>query len=722
MNQTEPIPLREGAPVPAQPAGRAAPPPAPPPSPAEPDAGEIDLLALIGTLWRGKWIVLLCALLAALAGGYYAYAVAVPMYASTASIALEDQEAQVITDIESVFAGGGPDSATINTESEVMRSRRLIGQLVDTLDLTSDPEFNPTLGPSGILGATIDSLRERLGQPASEPARLTPDEIRAIVVDRVLGAISVGNVRQSLVFTIRATTTDPEKSAAIANALAALYIDQALQAKYTANEDASAFLSQRAAELQQELETLENELAAFRDGTDLVSIERLAAQDRLLKEQRDRVEDLREAQAEIAVRLDRYRTLREAGDFAALAALADDPRLTRAVRNGSDPGALADLVVSRAEGESDRLDAQLDALLPSVTSLEEEIAALTSDLLTLQQFEREIAATRLLYENFLTRLKETDVQRGLERPDARILSDAIPRPAISPRRSLILALSLILGAMAGAALVLLHELRTSNFRTPDDLERAMGATVLGSIPLIPGGKRGKTLKYLRDKPSSQAAEAVRNLRTSLLMSSFDKPPTVTAVTSSIPGEGKTTISLALAQNMASLEADVLLIEADIRRRTFTEYFDMSKALTLTDAMQDPDRVRPGEHRNAELGVDMIGGSKAKVNAADLFSSEAFMRLIEAVRTRYDLVVIDTPPVLAVPDARIIGHYVDAMVYVVRWNQTTRRQVRQGTSMLTSVGVPIAGYALSQVDPRGMRRYGYDGEYGYDGKASRYYDS
>ena len=714
MNQPQPLRL------PVSSAQRSS--PAEPPAALDESRDEIDLMALAATLWRGKWIILLCALLAVLAGGYYALSIAVPTYASTASIALEDTEQQVVTDIESVLGGGGPDSATIATESEVMRSRRLIGRLVDELDLVSDPEFNAELRAPGTLDGIVGRARGLVGIPTPETPTLTPEAVEARVVDAVLQAISVSNVRQSLVFTVQAVTTDPQKSADIANALAALYIDQALQAKYAANEDASEFLSTRAAELQQELETREIELAAFRDGTDLVSIERLQAQDRLLKEQRDRVVALERGQAEIAERIERYEALLAAGDYAALAALSEDARLTRAVQNGTATEALGRLVVSRAEGERDRLGAQLQALLPSVAALEEDIAQLTSDLLTLQQFEREIAATRLLYENFLTRLKETDVQRGLERPDARILSDAIPRPAIAPRVPLILALSLILGTMAGSGIVLLHELRTSNFRTPDQLEAALGSTVLGSIPMIPGGKRGKTLKYLREKPSSMAAEAVRNLRTSLLMSSFDEPPTITAVTSSVPGEGKTTISLALAQNMASLEAKVLLIEADIRRRTFTEYVDMSKALTLTDAMRNPDLVQPGAHRNEELGVDLIGGAKVQANAADLFSSEAFMRLIETVKERYDLVVIDTPPVLAVPDARIIGHHVDAMIYVVRWNQTTRRQVRQGTSMLRTVGVPIAGYALSQVDARGMRRYGYEGEYGYDRTSQRYYDS
>ena len=129
---------------------------------------------------------------------------------------------------------------------------------------------------------------------------------------------------------------------------------------------------------------------------------------------------------------------------------------------------------------------------------------------------------------------------------------------------------MFLGFLIGAALVLLREMRQNGFRSPQDLEQATGVKVLAQIPRAPVTKRRRLIRYLTTKPSSAFAESVRNLRTSVMLSNVDTPPQVIMITSSLPGEGKTTQSLALAQSFASMNHRVLLIEGDIRRRTFQD--------------------------------------------------------------------------------------------------------------------------------------------------------
>jgi capsular exopolysaccharide synthesis family protein len=272
--------------------------------------------------------------------------------------------------------------------------------------------------------------------------------------------------------------------------------------------------------------------------------------------------------------------------------------------------------------------------------------------------------------------------------------------------------------------VLGREFLQNGFRTAEDLEARTGRPVLGQIPRIPARARADTIQYLLTKPTSAAAEAVRNLRTSLVLSNLDRPPRVIMATSSVPNEGKTTLAIALAQNLAGLDKKVLLVEGDIRRRTFNAYFPNGTGkgglLTVVSGKQT---LEAAVFRPEGFGVDVLMGERSSVNAADVFSSDSFRRFVEHARAAYDYVIIDTPPVLVVPDARVIAQHVDALVYVVQWDATSHSQVEEGLRQFRSVNAPVAGLVLSRIDPRGMKRYGYGGRYGpYSRYGRKYYEA
>ena len=180
----------------------------------------------------------------------------------------------------------------------------------------------------------------------------------------------------------------------------------------------------------------------------------------------------------------------------------------------------------------------------------------------------------------------------------------------------------------------------------------------------------------------------------------------------------------MAQNLAGLDKRVLLIEGDIRRRTFDAYFRTpERAGSLLSAVAGHQPLAEAAFHPEGLGFEVLMGERSSVNAADLFSSQAFARLMEEARQTYDYVLIDTPPVLVVPDARVIAQQVDAVAYVVHWDRTPRAQVEEGLRQLRSVHVPVTGLVLSRIDPKGMRRYGYGGRYGpYSRYGQSYYDT
>jgi capsular exopolysaccharide synthesis family protein len=688
--------------------------------PELPEEDEIDLSKLLSTLWRGKLWILLSAFIACLIGGYYAYAVAVPVYTADSTIALESREQQVM-DIENVVTGLSGDQSTINTEIQVMRSRGLIEKLVLDLNLHEDPEFNPYLRtpPRYSLDQAIGYLRELIEDPVP-PA--PPPSDRAVLdktINNVLSSISISNVRQSLVFEIQAVTRNPEKSAAIVNRLAELYIDDQIEVKFEKTEQATLWLSERVSELQVELERAQEELKDFSAGANLVDPETLVALNRQIKELRDRRANTAAQAAADQSRLEALRTGLAAGPEA-FAEVAGDAALDVVLqrlqedREGAELAfeTRAETLLNRAELEASRTQAQLAALDRSIEEVSAQIETQSTELVQLQQLQREVEANRLLYEAFLSRLKETSIQQGIQQADSRIISFAVvPSGPSAPRKSRMLALSMLLGLLAGAGGVLLHEMMQNTFRAAEELEARTGYSVVGQIPQIPARRRKNVLRYLSSKPNSAAAEAIRSLRTSMLLANLDKPPKVIMSTSSIPGEGKTTQSVALAQNLAGLGAKVLLIEGDLRRRVLSEYLEVKSRYSLLSVLSEDAPLADAVVHDKKLNADVLLGEKCPINAADLFSSDRFSKFIKSLRETYDYVIIDTPPVLAVPDARVIGQSADAILYAVKWDSTSQRQVSEGIKAFESVNLRITGLVLNQIDKRGMKRYGYGDSYG-----------
>ena len=683
---------------------------------------EIDLSQLARTLWRGKFFITFCAVIALIVGIWYAYVQAVPVYTSSTALALESRQEQVV-DIESVMTGLGGDQQTINTEVEVIRSRGLAEKMVDELDLMQDPEFNVDLRPkpSFSIGIAVTFIREKLGFSADAQADPDPRQAVDATIDNVLNTFSVSNVRQSFVFRITATTENPAKSALMANTLAELYIANQLDAKFAATEKATDWLTSRVAQLKIELETAEKDVKIFNANADLVSEEALIALNRQIKELRNRLTDAQTLRDDADLRFTQMRLAADSKDVILMQQAANDPALNRLAANLQENASAAlqttfdtrfDQVINRAILERDRAINQIEALDETIALQENKIARQSEDLVALQQLQREAEASRLIYEFFLGRLKETSVQQGIQQADSRVISLAVvPTAASAPRKSRILAMSAMLGLMLGAALVLAREFSQNTFRESTELEKRTGYTVIGQIPSVPARRRKRVLKYLQDKPTSVAAEAIRNLRTSILLSDIDNPPQIIMSTSSIPGEGKTTQSLAIAQNLTGLGKTVLLIEGDIRKRIFAEYFDIKDKKGLLSVLSGETKLEDAVVHEPSLNADVLIGEKATTNPADIFSSKRFGEFLAGLRKQYDYIIIDTAPVNLVPDARVIGQSVDAVMYTVKWDSTTHRQVQDGLRALENVNVRVAGLVLGQIDARQMKRYGYGDSYG-----------
>lgn len=685
-------------------------------------SGMLDPFQILEVLWRRKWIILLCALFGMSGGAYYGFAVAVPKYLATTQVALEVRNQQVV-DLESVISGVSTEQAAINTELEVVQSRGLVERLVTKLQLDQDPEFNAHLRPPSLL--SIGGLRDRAGRVVSSlaPEEPTEEEQFRASTAAVLDALSITSTRNTYLFDIRATTEDPLKSAELANTLAEIYLEYQIGVKFEATSYATTWLSERVTELEIELKQKEDAVRELKAESDLISAESLEALNVRAKDLRELLVGAQTRVLSEETRAQRLMNIVIDENYGAIAQELGDAileRLSETILAGD--AAAVQLFETRvatlrdqAQFELNRARSQYDALLQSVDNIQARIGEQNEDNIRIIQLEREANATRVLYETFLTRFKETSVQIGLYQSDSRVLSPAIPGVRIKPRVPLIIALSLILGTMIGVAVVLYKQFFYEGYRTVEELEEGVGLPVLGHIPKVHLQKRQALLDYLKTHSSSAAVEAIRNLRTSIMLSNMDSPPQVLMMTSSLAGEGKTTTSIALAHNLSGLGKKVLLVEGDMRRRIFAQYFQppegavggMAAMLINEVALED------SVFKDEAAGVDVLVGGKANINAADLFASDRFAEFIQHVRKTYDYIVVDMPPVLAVPDARVVAQLADSVIYAVLWDQTNRRTVAEGLRLLASVNAPILGVVMSRVNSKEMNSYGYGYGYGYD---------
>jgi capsular exopolysaccharide synthesis family protein len=711
---------------------------------AAPDS-EFDLRSLLLTVWRGKWLIGLMFLL----GIAYSHAQLMrttPLYTAEARVLLEVNQRNYV-DIDPVVSGLNRDYFALASQIEVLESGRLLGRMVKDLELEKDPVLNPTLRPREgwtrwlsiwtIIAEARMYLRGLLVEPEPvTPVEESPEDLRRRLVATLGGAISAEWLDGTYILIIRATTIDPVRSAELANEMARFYILDQLETKFEATRQATDWLTERVADLRLALEAAEQAVEDFSTGSTLISEAALEASARQLKELRERAIALDDERREIGDRLEAAATSRAEDDFAAVATLMREPRLTtlaNAIAQLEKPAqtelraeAIAsfdadyDRSTKRAVLAVDRLEGQAASVRKTIVELEKQQEEDTRALVELRQLQREAEASRLIYEFFLARLKETSVQEGIQRPDARILTEAqMPGYQSYPNRSVTLMTGAGSGVILALVLIVLFERMNSSFRSSEELERRTGQSVIGTVPMAPATRRRALLQYLIERPTSSFAEAIRNLRTSVLLANVDDPPQVIMLTSALPGESKTTCCIALAQISRALGKKVLLVECDLRRRTFRHYFELSGhggLLSVLSGARAPEEVIVHDENS---GLDILPGEESSVNAADIFASHRFSDFIAEMRQRYDFIFIDTPPVLAVPDARVIGKISDAVIFCVRWNKTPRESVLEGLRFFAQINVRVAGMVLGQVNVNKMARYGYT-SYGYYKEAAKYY--
>ncbi|MDT8344301.1 MAG: polysaccharide biosynthesis tyrosine autokinase [Thermohalobaculum sp.] len=706
----------------------------------------VDLRQLLVTLFERKWTIVLFVVVS-LGLAFVYLARAERTYTASSTVALNTRAEKVI-DLTAVTSGLGTDYSTVMTEFAVLTSRGLMHRVVERLDLTNDPLFNPSLRPerdaasglvsrlvAGITGG-LRALREMIAQKDDTDGAAAGPAValsaQDVAVDTLLGMIAVSSEEFIPVFQIAVTSPSPQTSAAIANAIADTYIVNQLEAKFDATAKATEWLTDRVVQLKARLEAAERKVEEFQSNSKLVSEDALQLQNKQLKDLRARLAQTQSAASAARAQLALVQPLAAAGDSLGAAALLPGREITTLLAEhdratGERKALLAPRIAAMVDREIARLarDAtdgaeQARLLGTTIQGVEAELSRQANDLIALRQLERETEASRALYAYFLTRQSETAVQEGIQQADARVISEAVPRTApTSPRSVATMAIALFLGAFAGVSYVLVTGTWDTRFKLPNEIPDATGLALLGTVPVAPARSRRRLFERLVAPGTSDLSESLRNIRTSIQLANMDQPPKVVMVTSSMPAEGKTSLSLGLAIVTAATRKKVLIVECDMRRRIFAQYFGRPERPGLAAVLAGEASLADAAVYNEASGVFVLQAETMAANPADLFASEHFARFIDEARARFDFIVLDTPPVLAVSDARMIARVADAVVFCIRWRKTTRAIASDALELLTMHGVPVTGAVLTQVDRLRLAKYSYGGYGSYKAVYSYY---
>ena len=637
------------------------------------------------------------------------------------------------------------------TQYKVLQSRTLAEHVIDGLKLNCYPEFYRNRFLFGLIERDPDKIPS-----ASEPG--PPDRSMNAyrnTVKHFIDNIDVAPVRHSNLVEVSFYSEDAELAARIANQLSSDYIDQNLQVKWDETIKASEWLSGQLVGLKAKLEKSDDALQSYARANSIIFVEE---KQNLVNE---RLKELQEAytkaQAERFQRESLYNFV-QAGRVQDLPGVLDNRlvqdlslRLAELERDYAQITATVKPEYPKAialKKQIDAIQASLDRqkknlsqniidsyrsalaneryLDQAVDEQKKEVNDIAEKSVQYNILKREVDTNKQLYEGLLTRMKEATVSAGLKASNVRIVDSAqVPKAPVKPRVALNLALGIVLGAAFGVGLAFLQEYLDKTLKTPDEVEGLLRLPSLGLLPsyFTDGAGKGNdkrlaTVKHGSDgaiAPAVQTArtaiEAYRSLRTSILLSASPVPK-VLLITSAVPSEGKTTVTVNLGATLASLGSKVVIVDCDMRKpcchrstgvenkpgfvRCLTGHVDLADAILPVPGVPN---------------LSVIPCGPIPPNPAEVLSSPVTRELFIKLRSQFEYVLIDSPPLLSVSDSRILSTLTDAVVLVTRAYSTPYDVVRRARGLLYAAGARILGVALNSVDPH-KGGYGYGYGYGY----------
>lgn len=736
-----------------------------PGEPAPQQEETLDIVEYWRAIAKRRWSILGLALLVAVLATLVVYAMQ-PSYRGTATLLIEQGKNKVVS-IEEVYSQGMIQREYYQTQVEILKSDELARKVIEKLKLTTHPDYDPRQAEPGFVSRILGSvLHDEKGAP-------TEEAVLQSVMRKFKANLQVQLIRNSQLAQISFTSYDRELAAKVPNTMADLFIESDLEARVAMTQKATEWLRERMGELRTKVDAAEKNLQDYRDREHIVDAKGVAMSgaSRQLEELTKSLVDSRakRAEAEAAYNLvQQIHAGRSKATYDSIPAVIRNPLVQRmkemegeAERRLNEAGKRYGpehpaMIKARAELDAARENTrrQIEIVVASISkeyevaranevAVERALGQTKGDIQGLNRkefqlgiLEREVQQNRNLYDMFVNRLKETSAAGDLQSTVARVVDPAImPLVPYAPKKAQIVGISTAVALVLAAMLALLLDRLNNTLNSTSGVEQRLGVPALGVLQLIKGltgaGKKKGFISELAFFNDSQSAfsEAVRTIRTSVLMSSLDSPKKIVVVTSSVPEEGKTTVSYNLACALGQVKK-VLLIDADMRRPKIAKLIGRdSRAPGLADLVAGQAQISQCVFHHEQAGIHVLPAGTVPPNPLELISSKRFEEVVMKLKEAFDIVIFDSAPLQLVSDSIVLSSYASAVIYVVKADSTPYQVAQNGLKRLRRVDAPILGVVLNQLDlERAEKYYGeYSGyrsykgykKYGYKGYGKTY---
>jgi polysaccharide biosynthesis transport protein len=718
--------------------------------PQQPEIEQLDLVRYWRAIARNKWRILALVTLVGLIATLYAYSLK-PVYRATTTVMIEGSrtKAKGLSEDDLYIAYTGSSRDYYLTQFEIIKSRDFAERLVRVMGLTKHPEFD---------GSQVSKPWYAMLMPASKvapgaAAKGSDEELFDGVVGSVMGRTSLQPVRNTQLVKISFDSGDPELAARVPNTLATIYIVADLESRVDSTRRGTEFLARQSESLKEKLVQSEVALQQYREREKIVEVKgvSMAGASRQFEELASSLVDARRKRADLEAAYEQVNAARQgkaADTLESLPYLLRHPLVQRAKESESEAERrLSDvskrygpdhprMVAAQTELKAahENLTRQVNTVAQSIAkdyelaraneaAIERALGRAKGDIQShnrkefeLLSLEREVAANRQLYDSFMQRAKESragDMQTAI----ARIVDEArTPKGPAGPNRQMIIGMALLAALLAGVSLALLIERLNNRVKASHEVESKLGVRAIGVLPVTTVQPDAPLERMFSESNQNAFSEAIRTIRSSVLLAGLQSPHKVVLLTSSVPEEGKTTLATNLAFAFSQVKK-TLLIEADMRRPKIARVLGQERNRPgLAELVSQGLPLGECIYQVPDSQLHVLQAGRVPPNPLELISSPGMDLAMERLKGEFEVIVIDSPPVQLVSDAVMLSQLATSVLFVVRADRTPYPVARHALSRLHRVDAPVLGVVLNQIDLEKADNY-----YGeYSGYGNRYY--
>lgn len=696
------------------------------------DESRFDLLSILFRILHHRWLIASLAILGLMLA-LVATMMMTPKYQASAQLEVLVPSAKVFQDIE--VTSESTDIRAFQTAREKLKSRALAERVVFALQLSEKSDF---LSPRADF-SPLNLLYRAFGISATAGVDdLTAEERERSAIGRVMDNLSVNLVPNTSLLTISFVDQNPGYARDIANQVVQSFIDQRVDQSSQTSGQAKDFIQEQVLQVKEKLQVSEKELV---DYAKTAGITVTGDEQSLIGASLSEINKALSTAVQESLDYGRLVQQIEAGRGASIGQVLESEGLDKlkgrlAELNGEyqeklafyKPGFPEMLQLQSQIREiqnqvnqgilaiTDSIKLKYQESQEKVGDLKKKLAELEADQAAYQDknikytiLKREVDSNRAQYDSLISKLNEVAVGSELKSQNASVVDLAVvPIKPYSPRLSLNLMVGLILSLGLAGAIIYILEMLNNRFTNPEQIERDLGLAILGILPAVDPKELGIAI----NDPSSAISESYRSLRTSLQFSGVDGVPKTLLVTSSEPAEGKSTTVYKLAQDFGALGARVLVIDCDMRKPNVHRQFALDNAVGLSNVLTgtvrssgSSDVIKDGKMPN----VSVITAGTIPPNPADLLSSARMGMMLSALNKRYDLVLLDGPPIIGLSDAPLLSRLAEATLLVVSTNRVTRKSAKAALKRVRSAGGNVIGAAMTMF---AVAKFDYNYNYRY----------